>query len=316
MTAEKNTGKKKIIIDTDPGIDDAIALAIAAFSDDVDLRLVTTVSGNVNIDYVTENTLKLLSFYEKDIPVAKGARTPLVRPSIDASDIHGKTGLEGYDFNEINPALLINEHAVHAMYKEITAYPGEITLVAIGPLTNIALLLKLYPECAEDIHEIILMGGSPERGNYGVYAEFNIGYDPEAAKVVFESSVPRTMVGMNIGAKALIKPEVSEKIQQLNRVGDMFYSLFKKYRGGSFSTGLKMYDGTAIAYLLKPEMFETVETFVGIETQGEYTAGATAVDLKGYLKKEANTTVCLDIDEKAFENWFITEISNFRIGDK
>lgn len=305
--------KKKIIIDTDPGIDDAIAIALAAFSDEVDVKLVTTVSGNVNIDYVTENVLKLLSFYKKDLPVAKGASTPLVREAIDASNVHGKTGLEGYDFKEINESLLIDEHAVTAMYKVIKENPGEVSIVAIGPLTNIALLLRLYPDVEKDIKEIVLMGGSPDRGNFGVYAEFNIGYDPEAAKVVFNSSIPRTMVGMNIGTKALIKPEVSEKVQTLNKIGDMFYSLFKKYRGGSFNTGLKMYDATAVAYLLRPDMFETVETFVGIETHGEYSYGATAVDLRGYLKKEANTTVCMDIDEVEFEKWFINEISKFNI---
>src|SRR5690625_407280 len=121
------------------------------------------------------------------------------------------------------------------------------------------------------------------------------------------------MVGMSIGTKALIKPEVSEKVHTLNKIGDMFYSLFKKYRGGSFNTGLKMYDATAVAYLLRPDMFETVETFVGIETHGEYSYGATAVDLRGYLKKEANTTVCMDIDEIEFEKWFINEISKFNI---
>lgn len=305
--------RKKIIIDTDPGIDDAIAVAIAAFSDEFDLKLITTVSGNVNIDYVTENTLKLISFYKKDIPIAKGANRPLIREAIDASNIHGRTGMEGYDFKAIDQSLLIKENAVNAMYQEIKENPGEITIVAIGPLTNIALLLRMYPEVEKDIKEIVLMGGSPDRGNFGVYAEFNIGYDPEAAKVVFNSSIPRTMVGTNIGSKALIKPEISEKIKELNQVGDMFYSLFKKYRGGSFNTGLKIYDATAVAYLLRPDMFEVEYTFVGIETHGEYSYGATAVDLRGYLKQEPNTTVCLDIDEDAFKDWFLNEIKNFDI---
>lgn len=305
--------KRKIIIDTDPGIDDAIAIAIAAFSEEVDVKLVTTVSGNVNIDYVTENTIKLLSFYKKDIPVAKGASRPIVRQAIDASNVHGKTGMEGYDFKDYNESLLLKENAVNAMYQTIKEHPGEITIVAIGPLTNVALLLRLYPNVEKDIKEIILMGGSPDRGNFGVLSEFNIGYDAEAARIVFESSIPRTMVGMNIGTKALIKPEISEKIKTLNPIGDMFYSLFKKYRGGSFNTGLKMYDATAVAYLLRPDMFETVETFVGIETHGEFSYGATAVDLKGYLNREPNTTVCLDINEAKFTEWFLNEINQFEI---
>lgn len=305
--------KKKIIIDTDPGIDDAIAIALATFSDKLDVKLITTVSGNVDINNVTDNTLKLLKFYGKELPVAMGASCPLIRKSKNASNVHGKTGLEGYKFEPGDNSILLDKHAVNAMYDVIKANPGDITIVTIGPLTNIALLLRMYPNISEDIKEIILMGGTPGRGNYGVYSEFNIGYDPEAAKVVFNSSISRTMVGTNIGAKALIKPEESEKIRYLNKIGDMFYSLFKKYRGGSFKTGLKMYDATAIAYLLKPDIFNTTNVYVDIETHGEYSYGATVVDLKNYLKEDPNTTVCMDIDENEFKNWFIDKISQFNI---
>lgn len=305
--------KRKIIIDTDPGIDDAIALAIAAYSEEIEVELVTTVAGNVNINYVTENALKLISFFNKSIPVAKGSHGPLIREAVNASNVHGKTGMEGFEFNEMDSTLLSEENAITEMYKTIKKYPNEITIVAIGPLTNVALLLKMYPDIEKDIKEIILMGGSLDRGNFGVYSEFNIGFDPEAAKIVFDSSIPRTMVGMNIGQKALVKPEDSSEIKSMNKVGEMFYSLFKKYRGGSFSTGLKMYDSTAIAYLLRPDMFETVDTFVGIETRGEFSYGATAVDIKGYLKEDPNTVVCLDIDEDKFKSWFLGEISNFKI---
>jgi len=304
--------KRKIILDTDPGIDDAVAIALAAFSEAIDIKLITTVSGNVHIDHVTENVLKLLTFYGKNIPVAKGANTPLIRQSRDGSRIHGETGMAGYDFQPGDKSLLIDSPAVVAMYQLIKQYPGEITLVTIGPLTNIALLLKLYPDVASDIKEIILMGGTPDRGNYGVYTEFNIGYDPEAAQVVFNSTIPRTMVGMNIGIKAIIQPEVSEKIRYINKIGDMFYALFKTYRG-TFQSGLTMYDATAIAYLVRPDMFQTVDTFVTIETQGQYTTGATIVDLNNYLHQPSNTTVCLNINAEAFEEWFVQEIDVFNI---
>ena len=304
--------KRKIILDTDPGIDDAVAIALAAFSEAIDIKLITTVSGNVHIDHVTENVLKLLTFYGKNIPVAKGTNTPLIRQSRDGSRIHGETGMSGYDFQPGDKSLLIDSPAVVAMYQLIKQYPGEITLVTIGPLTNVALLLKLYPDVAADIKEIILMGGTPDRGNYGVYTEFNIGYDPEAAQVVFNSDIPRTMVGMNIGIKAIIQPEVSENIRHLNKIGDMFYSLFKTYRG-TFQSGLTMYDATAIAYLVRPDMFQTVDTFVTVETQGQYTTGATIVDLNNYLHQPSNITVCLDIDADAFEEWFVQEIDAFNI---
>lgn len=147
-----------------------------------------------------------------------------------------------------------------------------------------------------------MMGGSASRGNYGVYAEFNVGFDPEAAKIVFESGLKMTMAGFDVGWKALVFHEDSLEIKVANKTGEMIYALFQKYRGGSLKTGLKMYDSCAMAYLLKKEMYETEFTHVSIETKGEFTAGATLVDLKGYLKKEPNVTVCLDIHSSASFN--------------
>lgn len=305
-----NEDKRSLIIDTDPGIDDAIALAIALFEKSLDVKLITTVAGNVNLEYVTENTLKLLKFYQKKIPVAKGMSKPLIRKSADAKNVHGKTGLEGYEFEDGDASLLLEENAINAMYETIMKNSTRTTILAIGPLTNVAMLITMYPETIDKIEEIVLMGGSLSRGNYGVYSEFNIGYDPEAAKIIFDSNIKRTVVGMDIGQKALIMPEISEKIRNMNKIGDMFYSLFKKYRGGSFNTGLKMYDSTAIAYLLKPDMFIVEETFVDIELTGNYSYGASVIDLKGYLNKEANSVVCTDIDTAMFTEWFLECISH------
>lgn len=302
--------KRAIIIDTDPGIDDAVALAIALYSAELDVRLLTTVAGNVSCDKVTNNLLKLLAFFKKEIPVAKGAVRPLLREAIDASDVHGASGLEGYDFPEASTHLLLEEHAVTAMYRVIMEATSKITLVGIGPLTNFALLLRTYPEVAEKIDEIVIMGGAIAGGNKGVTSEFNIAVDPEAAKIVFESGIKVAMAGLDVGLKALVLPEDSEKIKLMNPVGDMMYHLFKKYRGGSFMAGLKMYDSCAIAYLLKPEMFELVDTYVAVETTGELTAGTTLVDFKGYLGQAANTKVCKDVDELVFKSWFLTAIEN------
>lgn len=302
--------KRKIIIDTDPGIDDAVALALALFSEELDVQLITTVAGNVSIEKVTKNTLKLLPFYEKRVPVAIGAARPLIQEPIDASGVHGKTGMDGYDFPEEDHSLLLDESAVEAMYNVIMNSDEKITLVPIGPLTNIAMLIRQYPEVMQNIDEVVLMGGSVGRGNAGVYSEFNIKVDPEAAKIVFESGMNIVMAGLDVGLKALVYPEDSEVIKDMNKVGNMFYHLFKTYRGGSFKTGLKMYDSCAIAYLLKPEMFEVVETFVGIETKGEYTSGATVVDLKGYCNMPPNAKVTLDVDADMFKAWFLEAIQN------
>lgn len=303
-----NDNQTPIIIDTDPGIDDAVALAAALYSKELDIKLITTVAGNVSLEKVTYNTLRLLQFFKKEIPVAAGAAQPLIKEPIDASNVHGETGMDGYDFPEPNENLLLKEHAVNAMYKTILQSNKPITLVPIGPLTNIALLIRLYPEVKTNIKEIVLMGGSTTRGNSGVMAEFNIHADPEAASIVFNSGVPIVMVGLDVGWKALVYPEDSEKLKTLNKTGHMIYHLFQKYRGGSMKTGLKMYDSCAIAYLLYPEMFTTQKAYVGIELNGSLSKGCTVTDLKGYLNMPSNATVCLDIDEKLFKGWFLDSL--------
>lgn len=301
--------KRPIIIDTDPGIDDALALAIALFSEELDVRLITTVAGNVSLENVTLNTLRLLSFFGKDVPVAKGAAKPLIVEFVDASNVHGKTGMEGYDFPEPKTDLLLPEHAVNAMRRVIMESPEPITLVPIATLTNIALLFAMYPEVKSNIREIVMMGGSASRGNKGVMSEFNIATDPEAAQMVFQSGVPIVMAGLDVGLKALVYPQDSEEIRTMGKVGDMAYHMFKRYRGGSFQTGLKMYDSCAIAYLLCPELFEVVETYVGVELHGTMTAGCTVVDLKGYLHREPNAKVCIDVDGEKFRTWFKSAVA-------
>ena len=300
--------KRPIIIDTDPGIDDAIAIAIALYSEKLDVRLVTTVAGNVSLEKVTYNALRLLKFFKKDIPVAKGVDRPLIKEPIDASGIHGSTGMDGFDFEEPTGDLLLKENAVDAMRRVISESKEPITLVPIGPLTNIALLFKVYPEVKENIDEIVLMGGSTARGNAGVMSEFNIYADPEAAKIVFQSGVPIVMAGLDVGLKALIYPEDSEQLKDMNETGNMAYQLFKKYRGGSMKSGLKMYDCFAMAYLLQPEMFEVADTFVDVEVAGTLTSGCTVVDLKGYLGQENNAKVLLDVDEPMFKQWFFASL--------
>ncbi|OKL37816.1 ribonucleoside hydrolase RihC [Domibacillus mangrovi] len=300
--------KKPIIIDTDPGIDDAVAIAIALYSEELEVRLMTTVAGNVGLDKVTYNALRLLTFFKKDIPVALGADRPLIKAPIDASDIHGSSGMDGYDFEEPTNDLVLKENAVNAMHRVIMSSDEPITLVPIGPLTNIALLLKLYPEVKDNIAEIVIMGGSTTRGNAGVMAEFNVFADPEAAKIVFQSNLPIVMVGLDVGLKALVYPEDSAQLKDMNQTGEMLYQLFQKYRGGSMKTGLKMYDSCAIAYLLKPEMFEVTDTFVDVELSGSLTTGCTVVDLKGYLGKPNNAKVCVDINPQMFKEWLLESL--------
>lgn len=302
--------KINLIIDTDPGIDDALAIAIALFSDKVDVKLITTVAGNVSLDKVTYNARRLLKFFKKEeIPIAKGCSSPLIRKLKIASSVHGISGMEGWDFEEPEKEIL-KEHAIIAMKNILMQSDEKTTIMAIGPLTNIAMLIKMYPEVKEKIERIVFMGGSLTRGNHGVMSEFNVNVDPEAAYIVIHSGIKIVMSGLDIGLKALILPEDSEIIKKNNKTGEMAYALFKKYRGGSFNTGLKMYDSTAIAYILEPNLFSFEETYLDVELKGEMTKGCTIVDLKGYLKKEANATVLTDVDAKKFREWFIKSLLN------
>ncbi|MBZ7986874.1 ribonucleoside hydrolase RihC [Campylobacter canadensis] len=296
---------RPIIIDTDPGIDDAIAIAIAAFSNELDIKLISTVAGNVSLEKVTQNALKLLALFKKDIPVAMGAKAALIEEFVDAANVHGLSGMDGYDFPEAKEELLLKEHAVIALRDCILNSKEKITLVPIAPLTNIALLFTIFPEVKQNIKEIVLMGGSLSRGNKGVMSEFNFASDPEAAKIVFNSKLPIVMAGLDVGLKALVMPSDMQEIQNFGEVGKMAYALFKKYRGGSFNTGLKMYDSCAIAYLLKPELFSISECFVDIELNNGLTRGCSVVDLKNYLNKQANAKVCVDINQDEFRKWFL-----------
>ncbi len=299
-----------LIIDTDPGIDDAVAIALALYSDDIDVRLITTVSGNVGIEATTTNALKLLAYFGKDVPVARGASEPLIRAAQDASDIHGATGMEGFDFPEPKRELLMERNAIDAMRDVLMKSEEPITIMPIGPLTNIALLLKAYPEVKARIERIVLMGGSVTRGNKGVMAEFNIYVDPEAAKIVLASGVPIVMATLDAGLGTAIPPEKTAQLKDMGKVGLMAHDLFQRYRKRSFGTGLKMYDACAVACLLKPDLFDMADAFVDVETAGELTAGCTVVDLRGYLKREPNATVTTGVDSDRFCDWFMEGIGH------
>ena len=298
-----------MILDTDPGIDDAVALVAALFHPKIDLRLVSTVAGNVSVDKTTNNALRLLHFLGASTPVARGAAAPLVRSLEDASHIHGHSGLDGYAFEEPTQQI-VDGHAVEVMRDLLLASKQPLVLVPIGPLTNIALLLTLYPECKPSIERIVMMGGSAGRGNHTPNAEFNIYVDPEAASVVFASGIPIVMCGLDVTNRATLTAEMIASLPTLNRTGAMLHSLFQHYRGGSMSRGLKMHDLCALAYLAKPELFTTQACHVAVETQGELTRGTTCVDLANRLKLAANAEVCLEIDVEGFRQWFLEMLTH------
>lgn len=291
-----------IFLDTDPGIDDAAAIAAALFSPALDLQLMTTVAGNVSVDKTTRNALQLLHFWQADVPLAQGAARPLVRPLRDAASVHGESGMEGYEFIE-HQRHAMAKPAFQALRDALMQSPQPVTLVAIGPLTNIALLLTQYPECRFNIRQLVIMGGSAGRGNFTPTAEFNIAIDPEAAAQVFRSGLDIVMCGLDVTQQAVLTPEYLATLPTLNKTGKMLHALFSHYRSGSMSSGLRMHDLCAIAWLVRPALFTLKPCFVAVETQGTYTAGTTVVDIEGRLEQPANAQVALDLDVEGFRRW-------------
>lgn len=291
-----------IILDTDPGIDDAVAIAAALHAPELDLRLITTVAGNVSVDKTTRNALQLMDFWNASVPVARGAATPLVRPLRDAAQVHGESGMAGYVFEPSQRAAL-DKPAVEAMYDCLNASETPITLVTIGPLTNLALLLTQYPQCRDKIQRVVMMGGSAGRGNFTPHAEFNMAIDPEAAARVFESGVEIQMCGLDVTNKAVLTPEYLASLPSHGRSGAMLHAIFSHYRSGTMATGLRMHDLCAIAALVRPSLFNWRSCFVTVETQGRWTSGATVVDIDQKLGQPANAQVALDIDVESFREW-------------
>ncbi|KKI63355.1 ribonucleoside hydrolase RihC [Staphylococcus cohnii] len=294
--------KQPIIIDTDPGIDDAAAISFALNHPEFDLKMISTVNGNVGIEKTTANALKLKRFFNSDIPVHRGASQPLLSDIVDASDVHGESGMEGYTFPEINESDLDSTHAVEAMRDVLLKSETPITLIPIGPLTNIALLLLTYPEVKTFIKEIVLMGGSASRGNVTSLAEFNIYCDPEAAQIVFNSGLPLTMIGLDVARSSSLTHDTINELNSINDTGKMLHQLFKHYRGDDFEKGINVYDAYTLLYLLHPEHFDVREADVQIETDGKLTKGASVVDFKSQFP---NTTVVMSVQANIFKQMFI-----------
>jgi purine nucleosidase/pyrimidine-specific ribonucleoside hydrolase len=298
-----------IILDCDPGHDDAIAIMLAAGDPAVDLLAITTVAGNQTLGKTTLNALRVCTLAGiDDVPVAAGSDRPLTRPLQVAADVHGASGLDGPQFGE--PAVQVGgEHAVDLMHRILREHPEPVTLVPTGPLTNIALLLTRYPGVVERVREIVLMGGSTERGNVSPYAEFNIFVDPEAAAIVFGSGVPVTMCGLNVTHQALVTPNVVARLEALG--GDLgpvcvelmtfFADAYRKLFGFEAPP---LHDPVAVARVIDPTLVECVEAHVAIEVVGEHTRGATVVDFAG----PPNAKVAVGLDVPRFWDRLVTAL--------
>jgi inosine-uridine nucleoside N-ribohydrolase len=293
-----------ILVDCDPGHDDAIALLLALASPELDLLGVTTVAGNQTLEKTTANALRVLEFAGRaDVPVAAGADRPLARELFVAAYVHGESGLDGPELPEPAGAP-VDQHAVDFLAERIAGAGRPVTLVPVGPLTNVALLLARHPDAAENLERIVLMGGAVAEGNVTPAAEFNVYVDPEAAWRVFRSGVAVTMIGLDVTHKALLSVAHAERIRASGRVGRLvaeLYDFFLEYHRRTYGTeGAPIHDAVAVAQVLRPGIVETLHRHVDVDCESQLCRGRTVVDLWGRTGNEPNAEVGVDIDADGF----------------
>ncbi|MCG1008802.1 nucleoside hydrolase [Salinicoccus sp. ID82-1] len=306
---------RKVILDCDPGHDDAISIIIAASKmSNLEILGITTVAGNVEVQKNTTNALKVKDLLGLDVPVVQGAERPLVRKSEIATEIHGDSGMDGPVLP--NPKSRVDDgHAVDFIVEQILQSEGKVTLVPTGPLTNIALALHKAPEIKHKIEEIVLMGGGTF-GNWTPAAEFNIYVDAEAAKFVFESGIHVTMFGLDVTHQVIATKDIQQRLSKVdNRVGK-FVSELLVFFGDMYEDhfgfeGGPIHDACTTMYLLKPELFDFKHVHLAVETKGEFTYGATAVDLLGVTGRIPNTHFAYQVDQEAFWDLFEAVLESY-----
>jgi purine nucleosidase len=319
---------KKIIFDTDPGTDDAMALMLALNSPELDVRAITVVPGNVTATQGLENALRMVSLANRcDIPVAAGAQHPLFQKLITAEFWHGKNGLADIELpptkckvdGHFGPDLIIQ--LVHAS-------PHEITLVPVGPLTNIALAVSKDPSIVPLVKEVVLMGGSISGGNVNAAAEANIYNDPEAAQIVFQAGWPLTMVGLDVGDKTLLSQKYLDQLNMkhgpvndfVHGVAQYLIALSAKFG----SSGTPMYDPLAVGVAIDASLVKAPAMHVEVETRGEFTRGETVANRRGAVERNVlhgdryviegveqvspNARVCTDVDADRFLQMFVSRV--------
>ncbi len=295
--------KIPVILDGDPGHDDAIAWVLANANPMLDIKACTSVCGNQTIEKTTYNALRIMSLIGLNVPMAMGRSKPLVGERMNAPSVHGQTGLDGPVLPEpvIEP---LGISSVELIAQTLRESDEPVYLIPTGPLTNIGALFLLFPQLKSRIARISLMGGGISFGNWTPAAEFNILVDPEAADIVFRSGVPITMSGLDVTQRALVFPEDFERIRAIgNPVAvvmaewlDFFYQ-FHRTKGYA---GAPVHDAVAVTALIKPEILTSQELYVQVERTGEYCRGMTVADRNGIYGKPPNATVITDIDRIAF----------------
>ncbi|MEA4869331.1 MAG: nucleoside hydrolase [Christensenella sp.] len=295
--------KIPVILDGDPGHDDAIAWVLANASPMLDIKAVTSVCGNQTIEKTTYNAGRIMTLIGLDVPLAMGRVKPLVADAIIAPTVHGNSGLDGPALPEPKNQPVAQDACV-LMAQILEQSEEPVVLIPTGPLTNIAALMLLYPHLKPKIRHIYLMGGGIQFGNWTPAAEFNILVDPEAADVVFRSGVPITMAGLDVTERALVFPEDFERIRALGnpvaKVVAEWLDFFYGFHRSIGYPGAPIHDAVAVAALVRPELMTVQEMYVEIETTGDYCRGATVGDRLHVLNKPANARVIMEIDRQGF----------------
>lgn len=295
--------KTPVIFDCDPGHDDALALVMAFASEKLDIKAVTVCAGNAALDKTLTNAKRILRLLGQRVPLAAGAAGPLLRDPVYAPNIHGESGLDGaplpppdYPQEPLNAAELQN--------RIIAQSPEPVTIIATGPLTNIAILFSAFPEVKQNIARISFMGGSAGQGNWTAAAEFNFYADPEAADIVLSSGLPLLMSGLNVTEKAFITKDEIDAIRALGgQTPVLAAALLDFYLGVYLKRGFPgaaLHDPCAVASLTNPELFSARQYHVTVETQGKHTAGMSIVDARRWSDAKPNVTVNMDVDRTGF----------------
>ncbi len=296
--------ERRVILDVDTGHDDAVAIMIAASAPELTLEAITVTAGNQTLDKTLSNTLNLCDALGIEAPVFAGMTKPLMRDLVPAARIHGESGLDGPVFQP-RKKIAEKEHAAVALARMVTeAPPNSLTLIAVGPLTNVAMAIRLEPTVATKLRELIIMGGSIGRGNVTPSSEFNIHADPEAAAIVFSSGAPITMVGLDVTTKITLD---EARLASLSSIGGPAAEIFSKSMGNYMAACRHylgeypaMHDPSCVAYAIEPKLMTLREYHVEVEYSGTFTLGRTVVDTAGVTKKAPNARVGVDADETIF----------------
>lgn len=305
----------RIIIDTDPGIDDALAFLLALASPEVQLEALTTTQGNVTLENATRNALTVLELAQAShIPVASGSVLPLVQPLRASTQVHGRTGLG----NAVLPAPAskpVSQHAVDYLIERVLAEPKELSIFPIGPLTNIAMAIRKEPRFASAVKELVIMGGAiREGGNITPQAEFNIYVDPHAAYIVFHSGIPITLIPLDVTHQCWMYQKDIERLQKISSPISMFIKdMLDVYLPVSFEfgyPGCALHDPLTLATVIAPELLTLKEYFVDVDISGGVSMGKTFADALNKTKKPANMRVAMDVRGEEFVELFLQRMES------